>query len=149
MDTLSADQCPHKNFDSLETFKRECVCRHTKDNEGQYTMSVTETVTQGTSSKRKRDQDLAELEVDLNAGEPPSKKALRKAKRSKTGTQVAVEEEDTGDAISTPGTKDSKKAAPNAGRSPWGIWIGNLSFKTSKDELMTFLTTDAGHSIPR
>lgn len=112
-------------------------------------MSVTETVTHGTSSKRKRDGDLAELEVDLNAAEPPSKKALRKAKRSKTGNPVAVEEENAGDTIVITGTKDSKKAASNPGRSPWGIWIGNLSFMTTKDDLMTFLTTDAGHSIPR
>ncbi|KAL1956569.1 hypothetical protein VTO42DRAFT_7040 [Malbranchea cinnamomea] len=83
-----------------------------------------------TSRKRKLSDD-AELEIDLSAPEPPSKKALRKAKKKSAETQTknpaSVE---SGDEVQKP---------PK--RTGFGIWIGNLNFSTTKEDLRTFLTT--------
>ncbi|KAK5081744.1 Nucleolar protein 13 [Lithohypha guttulata] len=134
-------------------------------------MSVTETIVVDAdkqSSKRKRDEELAEIEVDVDAAEPPSKKALRKAKKAKT----TPGQDDTEDFISlgkntetTKSDKNSKSGPKNASkgdstkgedqhdvatnrkRSGFGIWIGNLSFATTKEELITFLTSDRENPI--
>jgi RNA recognition motif-containing protein len=87
--------------------------------------------------ERKRKAVSAEIEIDVDAPEPTSKKASRKAKRAKTdvGSQpIAVNDvhEDT---------------SKSTGRSPYGIWIGNLHFSTTKAELQDFLTSDTEFPI--
>lgn len=100
-------------------------------------------------SKRKRDDELAELEVDLNAAEPPSKKALRKAKRSKIEQNSVQDADPVDNAAEAPSSNDRTvhDALSNKSRSGHGIWIGNLAFTTTKEDLMTFLTSDPYHSI--
>lgn len=97
------------------------------------------------TKKRKYEQD-SELEVKLDAPEPPSKKALRKAKK------VKVEQGD-GDGIHADrkihiaqGKSDSKiSAAPifkeQPKRTGFGIWIGNLVFTTTAENVLSFLTS--------
>ena len=95
-----------------------------------------------TSKKRKRqDATAEELEVDINAPEPPSKKALRKAKKAK---QAPIESLSKAKAKVPPSGPDDEKSEPSepAKRSEYGIWIGNLPWSASKSDLRTFLTSD-------
>ena len=108
----------------------------------------TETETKVVSSKRKRDDELAELEVDVTAAEPPSKKALRKAKKAKVKPEGVAE--NGGAEVSEvvkPVKTEAKSDGDSSKRSGFGIWIGNLSFTTTKDDLMKFLTSDSDHPI--
>lgn len=126
-------------------------------------MSVTATakpVSESKSLKRKREEELEELEVDLDAAEPPSKKALRKAKRGKS-TKSSIDpdkesrQDTTDDFIAftdeAPTAKGKAEQDPisNRARSGFGIWIGNLSFTTTRDDLMNFITSDTEHSITK
>ena len=126
--------------------------------------------------KRKRAAVVAEdLEIDINAPEPPSKKALRKVKKAKTdpasrrtlqkSDQPQSEKESkqklpTDDAVhqkpstvSNPSTLLQEESAPSIPskpkkeRSPHGIWIGNLSFLTTKSSLRNFLTSSTSSII--
>ena len=86
------------------------------------------------SKKRKVIPASEEIEVDITAPEPPSKKALRALKKgkplppSKSGAENTPEPEE----------KKAKKAEVEK-RSEHGIWIGNMAFHTSKEDLRTFL----------
>ncbi|KAL3436019.1 hypothetical protein BDV09DRAFT_166092 [Aspergillus tetrazonus] len=88
---------------------------------------------EGNHKKRKL-PDGPELEIDVSAPEPPSKKALRKAKKKAT---VADTKADTNPKSENGGTE----AAPQK-RSDYGIWIGNLAFSVTKDDIRRFLTTN-------
>ncbi|KAJ5885281.1 RNA binding protein Rnp24 [Penicillium taxi] len=92
-------------------------------------------VVEGIQKKRKL-QDGPELEIDIAAPEPQSKKALRKAKKTKTEAPAADFEE-----APTPKAK-SKDISEKDKRSNYGIWIGNLAFSTTKDDLRRFFTND-------
>jgi RNA recognition motif-containing protein len=94
--------------------------------------------------KRKAGEDEAELEINLDAPEPPSKKALRKAKKGKRASSDEVNL--TIDSKGTTGTSTAAKL-PNGGRTLSGIWIGNLPYTTTKGDLQNFLTTDESHVI--
>ncbi|KAJ6132812.1 hypothetical protein N7471_008027 [Penicillium samsonianum] len=91
------------------------------------------------SQKKRKLQDGPELEIDVSAPEPVSKKALRKAKKNKGG--------DAGDDEKPKSSKSSKpepKEAETEGkRSQYGIWIGNLSFAVTRDELRMFFTVNS------
>jgi len=95
------------------------------------------------SRKRKRDVP-GEIEVDINAPEPPSKKALRKAKKGKGGPAVPAEDDDDNtdstqkEAITNNRPDDS--AQPTGKRSEYGIWIGNLPWTANKTSVRQFLT---------
>ncbi|EPS26606.1 hypothetical protein POX_g09092 [Penicillium oxalicum] len=95
------------------------------------------------SQKKRKLQEGPELEIDLAAPEPPSKKALRKAKKGKSVEGKSHETEKSTAAstmTATTETSESKDADESQGkRSQYGIWIGNLSFNTSKDDLRQFL----------
>lgn len=83
--------------------------------------------------KKRKTIDVEEIEVDITAPEPPSKKALRALKKgkplppSKSGAESTPEPEE----------KKAKKAEVEK-RSEHGIWIGNLAFHVSKQDLRTF-----------
>lgn len=94
------------------------------------------------SQKKRKLQDGPELEIDISAPEPPSKKALRKAKKVK---KTDGEADDT----EKPQTEkvESKDAADaQAKRSQYGVWIGNLSFNTTKDDLRQFFIDNCSFS---
>lgn len=100
------------------------------------------------ASDRKRKAEEAELEIDLNAPEPPSKKALRKAKKARPVPENVL------DSPSTADERGTKFGAHGDGpetrkRSEHGVWIGNLSFGISKNDLLEFLTGDPAHVITR
>jgi RNA recognition motif-containing protein len=102
---------------------------------------MTHDTTEIVGKKRKAGQDEAELEIDLDAPEPASKKALRKAKKSKNALQHKVDT--TADRNETSRTTKADKGRQTQS----GIWIGNLPYTTTKTDLQTFLTTDSSHVI--
>jgi RNA recognition motif-containing protein len=93
--------------------------------------AVEETSKQPPSKKRKA--SVEEIEVDITAPEPPSKKALRRLKKgkplppSKSGAESTPE----------PEKKQAKKSEVEK-RSEHGIWIGNLPWHLSKEDLRKF-----------
>ncbi|PGH10687.1 hypothetical protein AJ80_07443 [Polytolypa hystricis UAMH7299] len=104
-------------------------------------MSDSENSPPPVNRKRKLDDGPA-LEIDLSAPEPPSKKALRKAKKKQS---AAIE---ASDPAAKPTTKrpiktdtttidGTENAVPK--RSEYGVWIGNLPFTVTKEDLQTFI----------
>ncbi|EAW09178.1 putative RNA binding protein Rnp24 [Aspergillus clavatus NRRL 1] len=90
------------------------------------------------SHKKRKLTDVPEIEIDVSAPEPPSKKALRKAKK-KSGdstTETATQESTTVPA------KEAKEQDASKKRSEYGIWIGNLPFTVTKDDLRKFITSN-------
>ncbi|KAG4033901.1 hypothetical protein MFRU_004g03970 [Monilinia fructicola] len=81
---------------------------------------------------KKRKSSVDEIEVDITLPEPPSKKALRRLKKgkplppSKSGAESSPEPE-------------AKKKAEVEKRSGHGVWIGNLPWSVSKEELRNWL----------
>ncbi|KAJ5162406.1 hypothetical protein N7492_007798 [Penicillium capsulatum] len=94
-----------------------------------------------TGQKKRKLHDGPELEIDVTAPEPPSKKALRKAKKNKGDPSSASTENEEP-------KKDSKKATESetTKRSDYGIWIGNLAFTTTKDDLRNFFVSNCSFS---
>ena len=97
--------------------------------------------------KRKRDSSpAAEIEVDVTAPEPPSKKALRKAKKGKA-IAVPAKANRTAIDVATTSTEpvsdeNSKSITTQPKRSVYGIWIGNLPWTATKLDLRNFLIKD-------
>lgn len=96
--------------------------------------------------KRKREESsVKEIEVDVTAPEPPSKKALRKAKKDKVtptapSKTVAVQTDSlaNGDELA----EDLVDISAPPKRSEYGIWIGNLPWTATQADLRNFLTKD-------
>lgn len=95
-----------------------------------------------TPKKRKRTDDTIaeELEIDVNLPEPPSRKALRKAKKQKKDSNGTSKPTPTDEEQATPTTKKPE-------RSPHSIWIGNLPWTCDRDALRAFLIEHAGGAI--
>ena len=108
-------------------------------------MAVTEGATPPPPLKsRKRSVEEAELEIDVDAPEPPSKKALRKAKKAKVSgvtTSTAAEKQSRNDSVKR------EDGSNNNDRSEYGIWIGNLAFSTTEDDLRRLLTSDTTNPV--
>ena len=100
------------------------------------------------SRKRKRDPSpAAEIEVDVTAPEPPSKKALRKAKKGKatsvpaTADTIAIDVATTNAELAS--DENPRSLITQSKRSVYGIWIGNLPWTATKIDLRNFLTKDS------
>jgi RNA recognition motif-containing protein len=94
------------------------------------------------SNKRKREAPNSELEIDLSLPEPPSKKALRKAKRHESTSKHAASKADPNPELPTSPTSPTTDSK-NSRRSNFAIWIGNLPWHATKSDLRTFITTHA------
>ena len=92
------------------------------------------------STAPKRKADVEELEVDLEAPEPPSKRARRALKKGK-----ALPEKPKSDDEGEDGSK--KKKDDKAARSEHGVWIGNLPFTVTGAELRKWLIDNSGGVI--
>ena len=98
-----------------------------------------------TTGKRKRDE-LPELEVNVLAPEPLSKKTLRKSKKDvkqETSFETAQElsSKDKSDLEAEGGHPSSAAEQINAAhQSGLGIWIGNLPWSTNKNDLRQFIS---------
>lgn len=103
-----------------------------------------------TKKTKKRKNDINELEVDLSLPEPPSKKAKRLLKKGKTLPTKKNSDDEGGD---SDGGGDGDKAADaddkkkKKERSPYGVWIGNLRFTVTKDDVRKWLIENSGGSI--
>lgn len=94
------------------------------------------------AKKRKRqDAGVKELEVDITAPEPPSKKALRKAKKSKDAP-INSQPKSEPEANRSITDFERPEASQPSKRSEYGVWIGNLPWSASKNDLRAFLTAD-------
>ncbi|KEF62530.1 uncharacterized protein A1O9_00503 [Exophiala aquamarina CBS 119918] len=105
-------------------------------------MSLAEISADQEPKSRKRNLEAAEIEIDVDAPEPPSKKSLRKAKKAATGHPS---EPSPGD--QKPASTQSKDSNADSKRSDYGIWIGNLSFGTTKEDLVKFFTSNSTYPI--
>ncbi|PTB69756.1 hypothetical protein BBK36DRAFT_1111124 [Trichoderma citrinoviride] len=95
------------------------------------------------ASSSKRKAVVEEIEVDVNAPEPPSKRARRALKKgkplpAKPSSDDEKEDKDGG------GEKEGKEKAP---RSEHGVWIGNLPFRLTAAELRAWLVDNSGGVI--
>lgn len=99
-------------------------------------------LTEPPSKKRKRDalpQD--EIEIDITLPEPPSKKALRRAKKGKPlPTPSATSPSQGQNSPEKNGSTVPKDDPKPAKHSDYGVWIGNLPWSATKATLRTFLT---------
>ncbi|KAF2686210.1 RNA-binding domain-containing protein [Lentithecium fluviatile CBS 122367] len=96
-----------------------------------------------TPKKRKREELPSEIEIDISAPEPASKKAARKAKKAKItptsdGTVTAAE----GTQNDQPPNVDTASTSHAGKRSDHGVWIGNLPWTATTATLHTFLTSN-------
>ena len=100
------------------------------------------------SKKRKRDEiaPQSELEVDVLAPEPASKKALRKARKVKPAPEDSTKHDaaDHEPRLSKNEAQDSgEDQSKSASRSEFGIWIGNLPWTFSKSDVRAFFVQNA------
>jgi len=87
-------------------------------------------------SKKRKSTVVDEIEVDLNAPEPPSKRAKRALKKGKKLPAKGANEDDEKDG------EDAKE--DKAKRSEHGVWIGNLPFTVTPAELKQWLVDNSG-----
>ncbi|KAL5113918.1 Nucleolar protein 13 [Pleosporales sp. CAS-2024a] len=97
--------------------------------------------TETRAKKRKRETLPDEIEIDVSAPEPASKKAARKLKKAKLNPTPAS----NGAEASTDGkaAADANDKDKSAKRSDFGVWIGNLPWSATKESLRTFLVEKA------
>ncbi|KFY72615.1 hypothetical protein V499_07258 [Pseudogymnoascus sp. VKM F-103] len=106
--------------------------------------------TEPPAKKRKSAVDGEELEVDVTKPQPPSKKDLRRLKKGKSLSKAKT----VSDVKPAPAPKaDGEEGADGSGaedasapqkpeqekRSEHGIWVGNLPWSVSKEDLKSFL----------
>ena len=96
---------------------------------------------------------MSEIAVDINAPEPPSKKALRKAKKAQQDPSARdIQNSSTYTTKALPKKQINGFAHPaeallqgiRANRSTHGIWIGNLAWSVTQEELKKFFVDTAG-----
>lgn len=93
----------------------------------------------------KRKTAIEEIEVDLRAPEPPSKKAKRALKKGKPPPAKANSDDEGRKGKEKEDNKEqneNKKA-----RSEHGVWIGNLPYTITRAELRAFLVDNSGGTI--
>lgn len=114
--------------------------------------------------KRKKHESEKEgenevLEIDVTKPVPPSKKLMRKLRKAgkidKDGnwTPEALEEAKKKEEKRLKrldakyGRKEEGESQEESKRSPWGIWVGNLSFHTTKEILTDFFVRETSEMI--
>lgn len=91
------------------------------------------------SKKRKRPNlDTEELEIKIDAPEPSSKKALRRARKGKA--TVAVKLRPTSPSVESESEEEKPSKTAPLKRSEFGIWIGNLPWTATKADVRSFIT---------
>ncbi|EEH34980.1 hypothetical protein PAAG_06027 [Paracoccidioides lutzii Pb01] len=102
-----------------------------------------------TATRKRKLDDGPALEIDLSAPEPPSKKALRKAKKKSAALQTVepslpISTEPVTDSNPTatlaPKSQPTENTEKPSKRSDYGVWVGNLPFTAKKSDIRKFLT---------
>jgi RNA recognition motif-containing protein len=86
---------------------------------------------------KKRKAVVPEIEVDITAPEPPSKKTLRRLRKGKP-LPPPKSDSNSSPEPSSPVLVEKPEAER---RSEYGIWIGNLPWSCTKEDLRTFLVS--------
>ncbi|KAH5444801.1 hypothetical protein HBI30_204890 [Parastagonospora nodorum] len=94
------------------------------------------TATDTPAKKRKREILPDEIEIDVSAPEPASKKEARRLKKAKLNPPTTSGAEGTTDGKAVADTEDKSKSDK---RSDFGVWIGNLPWSATKESLRNFL----------
>ncbi|BFZ63951.1 Nucleolar protein 13 [Saitoella coloradoensis] len=94
------------------------------------------------SEKRKKrkatETEEEELEINLDLAKPPSKKQLRQLKKA---GKISEDITDPLEAAAVIAPKKPKAEAQAPKRSDYSVWVGNLSFQTTKALLKDFFIT--------
>jgi len=110
------------------------------------------------AKKRKAVIEGEELEVDVTKPQPPSKKELRRLKKgkplpkSKTVSAIKVAKPDSadkdgeGEGEAAADGEEKPKKPEQEKRSEHGIWVGNLPWSVSKEDLKSFLINNGSIS---
>jgi len=93
----------------------------------------------------KRKASVEEIEVNLAAPEPPSKKAKRALKKGKALPKKAGSDND--DDLTKDGDGEDEAKQQKKTRGEHGVWIGNLPFTVTPAELKEWLVSNSGGSI--
>lgn len=84
------------------------------------------------------DSDDEEIAIDLNAGVPLSKKQKRLLKKGKLNLEKLAKKNPPPKPILTE-EEQIKEDAKEPKKSEYGVWIGNLSFDTTKEDITRFI----------
>ncbi|ODV79382.1 uncharacterized protein CANTADRAFT_52233 [Suhomyces tanzawaensis NRRL Y-17324] len=96
----------------------------------------TEAAPSGTSNRA----TLEEISIDLAAGVPLSKKQQRLLKKGKLNLEKLAKKNPPVKPEPTPEEAAAAAAAPpKSTKSEFGVWIGNLSFDTTREDLIRFI----------
>jgi RNA recognition motif-containing protein len=96
------------------------------------------------SPSKKRKLSVDEIEVDVTAPEPPSKKQLRQLKKGKPLPKSKTIPGDVANkGANSEDEDDTPREEEKAKRSEFGVWVGNLPWSISRDDLKKFLTSNA------
>lgn len=107
------------------------------------------------SSSTKRKSAIDELEVDLAAPEPPSKRAKRALKKGKALPKKADVDREGDDDLTRDDLDDDEDKDGNKGkggkkeRSEHSVWVGNLPFTVTALQLRTWLLENSGGVITK
>ncbi|KAM9918270.1 hypothetical protein OXX59_008780 [Metschnikowia pulcherrima] len=95
-----------------------------------------EEATKNDEKSEKTDEESgSELEIDLNAAAPLSKKKQRLLKKGKLDLDKIARK----NPAPRPLAEDGSEPAPKSNKSPFGVWIGNLAFDTTKEDLISYV----------
>lgn len=96
-----------------------------------------------------KQQELEELEIDLSKGVPLSKKQQRLLKKGKLDVDKLNKKHPAPKPILT--KEQEEEEAKKSKKSPYGVWIGNLSFDTGKEDLVRFIVskTAGNEELPK
>lgn len=93
-----------------------------------------------TTTPSKRKASVEELEVNLEAPEPPSKRAKRALKKGKSAGKTREDKDDADLTKDDTGKEDGGKEE----RGEHGVWIGNMPWFLTQDELKEWLVQNSG-----
>lgn len=99
-------------------------------------------VNEDTNDSEEDDEEVSkeeqeQIEIDLNAGVPLSKKQQRLLKKGKLNLQRLAAKNPAPKPILT--KEEEEAEAKKLKKSPFGVWVGNLSFDTSKEDIVRFI----------
>lgn len=91
-------------------------------------------------------KELEELEIDLKAGVPLSKKQQRLLKKGKLDLDKLAKKNPAPKPILT--KEEEEEEAKTLKKSPYGVWIGNLTFDTTKEDIVNLILAKTENYIP-
>lgn len=106
-----------------------------ENKESEQVASETEQIASESENKDESDNDEAdndEIEIDLKAQVPLSKKQQRLLKKGKLNIDKLAKKHPTPKAA-------DEEADDKPAKSPFGVWVGNLSYDTSKEDITRFI----------